>query len=146
MKIMLFFFLDFFLSLNLLAQNLFEDKESIYYAAVSQFVESFPENSTLLLERSLFTTNNLPKNIKGRKIKLITMNEMAKQYKKDKQLIDIYRIVPLFFEDNIFYINIVNFSVSYKKRNFYFANKEGGGARYKYKYDCSDNDLVLMKD
>jgi len=52
----------------------------------------------------------------------------------------LVRIIPLRVKTNDFFVNVIPFSVSYKKKNFDFVN--GGGLSVKFQFDQGTNGLI----
>lgn len=58
-----------------------------------------------------------------------------------KKGIHAWKILPV-LKGNRFIINIVDFNITYKNRNYNFAN--GGGATVIFEYHCDTSKWVLM--
>ena len=116
---------------------------NLYFQALSLYLQKTPRQPKILVEENTLTTECLPKELGGTSIELISFKNIKRHLKKRKSVIDLIRIVPLRFDSGKFYINIINYKVSKKRKKYDFVNI--GGMQCEFVYDCSTNCFNLIK-
>ena len=117
------------------------DSTNIYYQSLKYFCESRIDTTYhIYIEYDNLTTNSIPERFGLHKITVLNLSEIKKKLKKEDELI-VTKIVPLRVENGEFYVTIIDFKVTYSKRNFDFVNI--GGDKYVYSFDCSSNKFIF---
>lgn len=68
--------------------------------------------------------------------------EAKENRKLIKRGIRVWKILPVLVKNQLL-ITIVDFYVSYRRKNYSFLN--GGGAKIKFEYSCEENQWVLIE-
>ena len=119
------------------------DSTNVYHFSLAKYCENLDKSgnkeSTVYVEKDYLVTKDLPSRIKSHEIRYYDMTEV-KKYLKGKKGMTLVRIIPLRVKTNDFFVNVIPFSVSYKKKNFDFVN--GGGLSVKFQFDQGTNGLI----
>ena len=109
-------------AINIKAQN-FSDEKNLYLLDEN----SFPYTYTGVATKLKFKAINLS-NVKSKSVL--------------KKGIQAWKIIPV-LKGNRITVNIIDYFITYKDRNYNYAN--GGGAEIIFDYLCSENKWVLVK-
>lgn len=84
-------------------------------------------------------TNDIPKNLKNRKILVLNYDQLSQKHKKEGY-VEFTRISPLYIKDEILYI-------TYLQMSFYDGFLQFGedGSTFELKFDCTKNKFVLVE-
>ena len=124
-------------SINLNAQNVDntekKDSSNIYYDAFKRVYTSYDYKDRILyVEKSNITTESLQVLSIPNKIELVNYLKLREMTKGNKKA-NIIRVVPLQIQNEEFIINIIEYDVTYKRKNWDYVNL--GGARVIYSYN-----------
>ncbi|HNL06289.1 MAG TPA: hypothetical protein PKH93_01875 [Chitinophagales bacterium] len=110
------------------------DSTNIYYFVIKEFCKIHANyGDTLFIEKERMNISNLPNNISGVIIKYLDIGDISHLTTKRKT-IKLYRIIPLRFEESGFFINIIQFDVSRKRKSLFYHNRDGKS--FHFKYEC----------
>ena len=115
-----------------------KDSTNVYHYSLIKYCDYLDKlkerPSVVYVEENFLITNDLPNKIRGYDLEYLNQLEVRKHLKGKKEM-TIVRIVPLRVNGNDFFVNVIPFGVTYKKRNFSYIN--GGGLGVKFEYDKS---------
>jgi hypothetical protein len=122
------------------------DSDNIYHTSIQIYCEYLKsvdfKSQKIYVEQNYLITKDLPEKILGIDIEVIN-SEQLKKILKTHEYIQVIRIIPLRLKEGDFFVNIIPFKVSYRKRNFNFINE--GGTKIIFQYDCSSNNLIFSE-
>jgi hypothetical protein len=116
------------------------DSSNIYFVAFRTYLINSDLVGDLFLEENDLTTSSIPSQLEGINVQVLNANQIKKKSKKDP--LTLYRIIPLRFEEGIFFVNIIPFKVRYKRKNFEMVNQ--GGISVKFKFNCEEATLTVL--
>jgi hypothetical protein len=110
-----------------------KDSSNIYYDAFKRVYTSFDVKDRILyVEKSNITTESLQVLSIPNKIELVDYLKLRKMTKGNRK-VNLIRIVPIKIKNNEFYITIIEYDVTYKRKNWDYVNL--GGAKVIYNYN-----------
>jgi hypothetical protein len=98
------------------------------------------KTKTIYIKDEYFIGESWPKEISGFKINYLNSSEYKKTIKENGGNIILVGISPLEFSNDKFYVGVIPFSASYKKKVVNLVN--GGGLTVYFKYDLNKKGLV----
>lgn len=134
------------ISFSLYSQN--DEKQNPYDIIISYHIDYLAEYYKSLDEKIIYIKGDtkLPLNsitsYKGYKIVFLNSNEIINKAKKQAFIISFIEQVVL--RNNGFTINIVDFTVKYKRKKLNLSNL--GSESFDFEYDCEKEEFVLMKN
>ena len=119
--------------------------DNVFLYALKEYCKTISQsaNKVVYVEKNSNTPigDSWPKKIEGLKIEyLYTQKEYKNALKSNNGKIAVVGIRPLNFKDGNFYVSLITFRVSYKKRKINFIN--GGGWNIYFDYDPVKKGLV----
>ncbi|TXB59440.1 hypothetical protein [Phaeodactylibacter luteus] len=117
-----------------------KDSSNIYNIALRVYLSDAVISDELFVEKNDITTSSMPEQLGGVTIQLMNIRQIRKKAKKGP--FTLYRIIPLRFEEGIFFVNVIPFNVKCKRKNLQMANQ--GGVTVKFKYNCETNTLSVL--
>lgn len=137
-----YLFILLFLSASLsFSQTKENDLKELYSIAIENHISKLKEFGSEDIKSLNFISNDipqsyLPKEINGNKIHYISIYD-----KKNKAILKkglrVISIQPIHLSGNRITINLIDFNVTYKNKNYDFAN--GGGSTSIFEYSSPDN-------
>jgi len=122
-----------------------KDSTNIYFKSLEVYCQTIDKteltDNKVYVEKDHFVTEKLPNEINGLDILYLDRIELKKTIKKDRGKITLIKIIPLRIKKTDFFVNVIPFEVSYKKRNFNYVND--GGLSVKYEFDSELNGLIF---
>jgi hypothetical protein len=97
------------------------------------------EANVYFVESANQITNNLPRTING-----MNIDYLDKAAIKNKGKVSQFHLIvirPMKLVENKIEINLIDYFIDYKKRNFNYVNT--GGSKLIFKYDCTKEHYVL---
>jgi len=117
------------------------DSTNIYYQSFKRYCEQINKKADFLfVEENHFITKSLPEEFNGQKIKVVNVVELQNLL-KDKNQVQLLRLVPLRMKDGDFFVNIIVFNVAVKRKHFDFVNE--GGMSIVYSYDTEHKTFIF---
>ncbi|QQS51016.1 MAG: hypothetical protein IPM71_15810 [Bacteroidota bacterium] len=118
----------------------YNDTTNIYYKSLKLHIAYLKSNvnngsNNVIVEYNEQTTINLPTQIDNFKISYSNRDEIKKL--SAKEAIQLIVIKPVVINQNRIFVNIIDFTVNYKRGNFNYVNC--GGSKIEFKYDCLNN-------
>lgn len=115
-----------------------KDSTNIYYQALVKYTSyleklNLPQGQVIFLEENSFVTDGLPSKLGGLEVQYLDIQELQKKAKKGE--VELIRIVPLRFRNQEFFVNLITFGVTYRRKNFNFVNQGGVQAIFTYDDD-----------
>lgn len=123
-----------------------KDSTNIYFKALKIYCKNI--NKTPLreiivyVEKDYLVTEKLPNIIDGLEILYLDGIELKKKIKQNRGKLTLVKIIPLRIKKTEFFINVIPFEVSYKRKHFDYINS--GGLTVKYQYNSELNGLTFM--
>lgn len=117
------------------------DTDDVYFIALMKYCQEITKLDNLFVELNSLTTEGMPSNIAGVNIVYLRSEQIRSKTKKRRELI-LHRVVPIRFENGIFYINIIRYRVRRKGKKMYYVNL-GEGRTIEFVYECTMDMLVL---
>jgi len=133
------------------AQNVFNTEKSdttnIYRNALTIYCNAIQKNNgnqkLIYVEPNYLLTDSLPKQINGVEIQYPDYIELKKIIKTNSGHITLIRIIPLRVNNDNFFVSLIPFSTTYKRKKFMLGN--GGGLTVYYKFDSQQHGLVYAR-
>lgn len=117
------------------------DSTNIYYQSFKRYCEQINKKADFLfVEENHYITKSLPEEFNGQKIKVVNVVELQNLL-KDKNQVQLLRLVPLRMKDGDFFVNIIVFNVAVKRKHFDFVNE--GGMSIVYSYDTEHKTFIF---
>ena len=117
------------------------DSTNIYYQSFKKYCEQINKKADFLfVEENHFITKSLPEEFNGQKIKVVNVVELQSLL-KDKNQVQLLRLIPLRMKDGDFFVNIIVFNVATKRKHFDFVNE--GGMSIVYSYDTEHKTFIF---
>ncbi|MDH5379726.1 MAG: hypothetical protein OEW75_02675 [Cyclobacteriaceae bacterium] len=121
-----------------------KDSSNIYYFSLLKYCDYLDkldsQPSIIYIERNYLITDKLPSRIRNYELKYFDQRDV-KRFLKGKNQMTLVRIVSLRVNEDSFFVNVIPFTVSYKKKNFNYLN--GGGLGVKFEFDVELNGLIF---
>lgn len=121
-----------------------KDSTNIYYYSLIKYcdyLDKQKENTNIIyVEKNFLFTDDLPDKIRNYEIKYLDGLDV-KNHLKGKKSMRLVRIISLRVKGDDFFVNVIPFGVSYKKKSFKYAN--GGGLGVKFLFDKTINRLTF---
>jgi hypothetical protein len=121
-----------------------KDSSNVYYYALIKYCDYLDKQKDktriIYVEKNYLITDDFPDKIKDHFIKSMDNGDVI-NYLKGRESMTLVRIVPLRVKGNDFFVNVIPFGVSYKKKNFNYIN--GGGLGVKFEFDPKTNGLIF---
>ena len=119
-----------------------KDSTNIYYYSLIKYCDYLDQlqekPNIIFVEKNYLFAQSLPCSIRSYEIEYLDEVDIRTHLKHRKEL-TLVRIVPLRVNGSDFFVNVIPFKVSYKKKNFNYIN--GGGLGVKFEYDKKINGL-----
>ena len=124
------------------------DSTNIYYNSLLQYAQTIDKtlliDNTIYVEQNFLITDKLPPNINGLRIEYLDRTNLKRKIHQEDGEITLVRIVPLRISNGDFFVNIIPFSTTYSKNQFWYAN--GGGLSVIYEYSVDLNGLIFKEN
>ncbi len=121
-----------------------KDSSNVYYYSLIKYCDYLDMQKDkariIYVEKNYLIMNDLPDKIKGHVIKYMDNGDII-DHLKGRESMTLVRIVPLRVKENDFFVNVIPFGVTYKKKNFNYVN--GGGLGVKFEFDLKTNGLIF---
>lgn len=146
MKNSFFYSILFLLSLPIYGQGSFNteqnDTTNVYYFVLNEVCKQYAKygHDTLFIQKDDTNALVLPVSSNNVVIKYLDVEEIFRLTTKHKS-IELLRVVPLKFEKNGFFIDVVSFKASRKRKSLFYGNQ--GGTSFHFRYEC-DKGLVYV--
>lgn len=119
-----------------------KDSTNIYYYSLIKYcdyLDKQKEKSTIIyVEKNYLFTDNLPNKIRAYEIIYFDKVDI-KNHLRGKKGMTLVNIIPLRVKGDDFFVNVIPFGVSYKKKTFSYLN--GGGLGVRFEFDKAINGL-----
>ncbi len=140
----LFFFIGYS---TIFAQKI--DTLNIYYQALKLHIDYFnnlqktisnseKKTSVYFIEKNDYATDSLPKLIAEHKIEILSRQEINIKT-KNKKGIQLIALKPAIWDNGRLVVNVIDFEVTRKGRNYYYSNKGGSS----FQVICNPNENAL---
>jgi hypothetical protein len=116
-------------------QDIYTDVINRYCKGLQIF--SGVSDTTLYIEEGLVTTKNLPRQLNGCSLELMSYDQIYSRARKGS--FEILRLIPIRIHDDQFYITLVGFEVERKKKRLHYTNQ--GGEKFYYDFNCDEGKL-----
>lgn len=122
------------------------DSLNIYNNAMKIYCDSlFAKNCNfLMVEFETLTTSHLPEKIGNVEIELIEYNKLIRLISK-KNSLKLIRVIPVRFEKGYFFVNILQYCVTRKRKSFEYNLLIDKGMTIKYRFNCDSNSFIFEK-
>lgn len=124
-----------------------KDSTNIYYKSLEVYCQTIDnaglKDKNVYVEKDHLVTEKLPSEINGLNILYLDGIELRKTIKKANGKIILVKIIPLRIRKTDFFVNVIPFEVSYKRKNFEYINS--GGLSVKYEFNSKLNGLVFKE-
>lgn len=122
------------------------DSTNIYYQSLIKYCDYLEslniDKKTLYLEENALVTKGIPSEIGRFEIKCLNIDQL-REAAKGEEGIQLIRVVQLRVKEGQFFVNIIPFKVTYKKKNFSFINS--GGEKIVYEYDKETKKFIFKE-
>ena len=109
---------------------------NVYLYSLKKYCDSQDPSTTKIIyvKREYFISDNWPKEIRNFEIKHLEENEYKKIIEENNGNITIVGISPLEFRTDDFYVTVIPFSATFKKKMTFLSN--GGGLIVNFQFDA----------
>lgn len=120
------------------------DSSNVYYYALIKYCDYLDKQKgrteAIYVQRNYLITDNLPGKINEHTVIYMDDGEVIKHLRR-REAMTLVRIVPLRVKGNDFFVNVIPFDVTYKRKNFNYVN--GGGLGVRFEFDPRTRGLVF---
>jgi hypothetical protein len=121
-----------------------QDSSNVYYYSLIQYCDYLDKQKDktqeIYVEKTELIIDYLPDKINDHAIKYMDNAEVISHIKGHEGM-TLVRIVPLKVMGNDFFVNVIPFTVTYKKEKLRFGNS--GGLGVKFGFDSKTNGLIF---
>lgn len=153
MRVLILLCVLHFACIDVVAQE--TDEQNVYYQALKShlaYIEKMQGERPDLwkvadvyyIEEDIYTTKNLPSMIGQSKIEILSRSDIYEKTKKNRSII-IWAIRPARWDEGKLVVNVVKFSVSRKRKHYYYGNMmDGTSYQIVYNSDTAKYSLLPL--
>lgn len=123
------------------------DSSCIYSSALKIYLEHVKEQlfDSVLIEENSITTSCLTNDAHlFSNVRVVDDNELFQRFITTEEL-QLLRIIPLRFDKEYFYVNVLLYEVRKEDVSFVYTLVQGEGAKIVYSFDCLVNQFVFQR-